>query len=70
MERDGKYCQRKKGVKDNTKVFVLSYWVEDSGHIILWGTLGDVQTEAIKKFCFGQVKFEMPIRYPNGQLNI
>lgn len=34
------YCHRKKGVKDNTEVFVLSNWVQDGCHVLVWGSLG------------------------------
>lgn len=52
MEREG-YCQKKEEVKENAKVFVLSNWVEDSGHVLLWGRLGEQQIGGIKKFSFG-----------------
>ena len=43
MERCGRYCQGEKAVRDNTKVFVLSNWLENSSHILLLGTLEEEQ---------------------------
>lgn len=37
----GGYCHRKKGVNDNTEVLVLSNWVQESGHVLAWGSLGE-----------------------------
>lgn len=47
MER--RYCQGEKAVRDNTKVFVLSNWLENSSHILLLGTLEEEQIGRINK---------------------
>ena len=49
MERCGRYCQGEKAVRDNTKVFVLSNWLENSSHILLLGTLEEEQIGRINK---------------------
>lgn len=37
--KGGECCQRMKGV--NTKVFVFRNWVDNSGHVLTWGNLGE-----------------------------
>lgn len=54
METDGRYCQRKKGIKDNSKIFVLSNWVKDSGHVLQWermrrSRLGELKNSVLNR---------------------
>lgn len=48
MEREGGW-RRKEEVKENAKVFVLSTWVGDNGHGLLWGRLEELKRSVLNR---------------------
>lgn len=64
----GRHGQRKKEFKENTSFFVQSSWV----HISVGKSGGGAGSRLgeIKSSVWVRFKFEMPVRYPSGQLDI